>query len=477
MALSAGLKLKLGQKLKLAPQLRQAIELLQLNRLELRDHIEQALESNPLLDLESEGEDAFSIDAEVDREPLESIDRMDEELDRAEPDVADWNDLPEGFSEVADAPDYDRFISDPNQDSLTAHLLWQANLAGFNTQDEAIAKAIIYALDEDGYLHDDLTDLRASLAPEYLVSVDEVCAVLERIQHFEPVGIAARNLAECLLIQIRALPSDATWKGLAELLIDRHLEELGRLDTTTLSKRTGIAPDQIESALRVVRKLDPRPGLRFGRDDQNYIVPDAYIHEDEDGWRVTLNRDHEPGLKINQAYAELMKTTRGQDRDYLKKCLQEAQWLISSLDLRNNTLRSVTEAVVRIQTDFLHHGEIAMRPLLQKELAEIVDVHESTVSRATTGKYVHTPRGTFELKHFFSVAIPTVSGQPIAATAVRARLQALIREEQPGKPYSDQALTDALGADGLMLSRRTVAKYREQLGIPGSSKRRRMALV
>ena len=481
MALATGLKLKLGQKLKLAPQLRQAIELLQLNRLELREHLEQALESNPLLELESEAEfDSLSdLDEERDVNELEADGReVDAEFDadRPEPDVADWNDLPDGFSEVADMPEYDRFISDPAADSLYAHLLWQANLAGFNEQDSAIAQAIIYALDEDGYLHDELSTLRASLAPEYLVSIEEVLAVLERIQHFEPVGIAARSLSECLLIQLRAMSTESSWRGLAQHLIERHLEALGQQTTMGLARLTGFEPEQIEAALALIRKLSPRPGIRFGRDDQDYIVPDAYVHRDEDGWRVTLNRDSEPGLRLNEAYVQMMKSATGKDHEYLKKCMQEAQWLISSLDLRNNTLRGVTESIVRIQNDFFEHGEVAMQPLLQKDLAEIVDVHESTISRATSGKYMHTPRGTFELKHFFSVAIPTISGKPIAAIAVKARLESLIQSEPPEKPYSDQKLTDELCADGIMLARRTVAKYREQLGIPGMSKRKRVGL-
>ena len=476
MALATGLKLKLGQKLKLAPQLRQAIELLQLNRLELREHLEQALESNPLLELESDSDSEFDSLPDTELESASNDAELDDfEAERPEPEVADWNDLPEGFSEVGETPEYDRFISDPGAESLYAHLLWQANLAGFNEQDEAIAQAIIYALDEDGYLHDDLTALRASLAPEYLVSVEEISAVLERIQHFEPIGVAARNLAECLMIQLRALPSEPAWRGLAEHLIERHLEALGQQDVAGLARLTGFEPEQIEAALKIIRKLTPRPGIRFGRDDQDYIVPDAFIHQDDDGWRVTLNRDYEPGLRLNDAYVRLMKSATGKDQEYLKKCLQEAQWLISSLDLRNNTLRSVTESIVRIQAGFFEHGEVAMQPLLQKDLAEIVDVHESTISRATNGKYVHTPRGTFELKHLFSVAIPTLSGRPVAATAVKARLEALVQDEPRDKPHSDQALTDALAADGLMLARRTVAKYREQLGIPSSSKRKRLA--
>lgn len=468
MAMATGLKLKLGQKLKLAPQLRQAIALLQLNRVELREHIEQALESNPLLELEAET-------PEPDDPPEERHDETDrsaEDIDFNEDDYR-WNDLPEGFSEVADAPDYDRFISDPNEDSLYQHLLWQVNLAGFSETDEAIARAIVYALDEDGFLHDDIKTLRASLAPEYLVSADEVLAVLERVQHFEPVGVAARSLQECLCIQLRTLPVGTPGRGLAEHLVEQHLDALSSGDPAAIRKNSGFGQDEIDLAMSVIRRLDPRPGLRFSRDDQDYIIPDAYVHPDGEQWRVTLNRAQEPALKVNRAYSDLIKSTSGKDRDYLREQLKEAQWLISSLELRNHTLRSVVHAIVQRQSGFFDRGDVAMQPLLQKEVAELVEVHESTVSRATTGKYLHTPRGTFELKYFFSVAIATTDGGEVSATSVRARLDQLIQGEDAAHPLSDQALVEMLAESGLLLARRTVAKYREQLGIPNSSRRRR----
>lgn len=466
MGLKTGLRLELGQKLKLAPQLRQAIALLQLNRIELRQHIEQALEANPLLELDADSSEPDSAE----RESPE--DSGPEEVDFGEDDYR-WDDVPEGFSEVSDAPDYDRFVGDPAQDTLTEHLLWQVNLAGFSETDEAIARAIVYALDDDGYLHDEIGQLRASLAPEHLVSAEEVLAVLERIQHFEPVGVAARSLAECLRIQLRAMPVGTPGRGLAEYLIEQHLDVLASRDSDLIRRTTGFGTEDVEQALAVIRRLDPRPGLRYSSEAEDYIVPDAYVHPVDGGWRITLNRGQDPVLKINKAYSDLIGSTSGSDRDYLREQLREAQWLISSLELRNQTLRSVLHAIVQRQAGFLEHGEVAMRPLLQKDVAELIEVHESTVSRATSGKYLHTPRGTFELKHFFSVSIPTQDGSEISATAVRARLEHLIREEPAGRPLSDQALADALAEDGTLLARRTVAKYREQLGIPNSSQRRR----
>jgi RNA polymerase sigma-54 factor len=464
----ASLQLKLGQKLKLAPQLRQAIALLQLNRVELRQTIREALNTNPLLERADEplgesgeeaGNDEFDSDLEVDYG-----------------DDYGFDDLPEGYSvSSGPAPNYDEFVSDRADESLQHHLLWQVNLAGFSDTDEAIARAIIYALDEDGYLQDDLATLRASLAPEYLVSVEEVAAVLERIQHFEPIGVASRSVGESLLVQLKAMPSNTPALGLACHLVERHLEELGKQDIRALVRATGMGETEIHAALEVIRRCNPHPCSRFGRDDENYIVPDVYVHPAEDGWRVTLNPDNDPGLQLNDMYVKLAKQARGEDKKYLSDRLQEARWLISGLEMRNQTLQAVTRAIVERQHGFFSEGETGLRPLLQREVAETIGVHESTVSRATTEKYAHTPRGTFELKYFFSVGIDTQDGQQVAATAVKARVRRLIGEEVPGKPLSDQALAERLAESGIKLARRTVAKYREQLGIPGSAQRRRAA--
>jgi len=241
-----------------------------------------------------------------------------------------------------------------------------------------------------------------------------------------------------------------------------------------LVRATGFDRADVLSAVALIRTLNPHPCSRFGSDEENYIVPDVYIHPRGEGWRVSLNPDSDPGLRLNKMYTSLVRKSRGEDKKYLKDRLQEARWLISGLEMRNQTLLAVTEAIVQRQHRFFNQGEIAMQPLLQREVAEQVGVHESTVSRATTHKYAHTPRGTFELKHFFSVAITGQDGKPVAATAIKAQLRRLIQEEPVGKPLSDQALVEALATRGIQLARRTVAKYREQLGIPGSAQRRRM---
>jgi len=463
----ARLQLKLGQKLKLAPQLRQAIALLQLNRLELKDHIQNALDSNPLLER--------AEDREFDQHEEAGADSADQDTQIETAEDFGFDDLPDGFSVASESPRYDEFISDQAENSLQHHLLWQVNLSGFSSGDEAIAKAIIYALNEDGYLQDDLETLRASLAPEQLVTVEEVAAVLERVQHLEPVGVGSRDLRECLLIQLNTQPSDRAGVGLATYLVQYHLASLGRMDADALSRSTGFPAEDIQQALQLIRTLNPHPGSRFGNERENYVVPDVYVTRTEKGWRVSLNPDSDPGLRLNKTYMNLLRQSRGDNKQYLKDRLQEARWLISGLEMRNQTLLAVTEAIVKRQQGFLDQGETAMRPLLQREVAEEVDVHESTVSRATTQKYAHTPRGTFELKHFFSVGLPGGDGKMVSATAIKARLRQMIAEEVPGKPHSDQALTDQLANQGIQLARRTVAKYREQLGIPGSAYRRRQA--
>ncbi|MEE4638329.1 MAG: RNA polymerase factor sigma-54 [Wenzhouxiangella sp.] len=463
----ARLQLKLGQKLKLAPQLRQAIALLQLNRLELKDHIQNVLDANPLLERPEDRE--FDEPAGEDSSGNDEQDQVETGEDFG------FDDLPDGYSVSSEAPRYDEFVSDRAEESLQHHLLWQVNLSGFSETDEAIARAIIYALNEDGYLLDDLDTLRASLAPELLVSVEEVAAVLERVQHLEPLGVGSRNLRECLMIQLHTLPSDRPGLGLATHLISYHLETLGRLDPDALARSTGFPVDEIQRALQLIRTLNPHPGSRFGNERENYVVPDVYVTRTERGWRVSLNPDSDPGLRLNRTYMNLLRQSRGEDKKYLNDRLQEARWLISGLEMRNQTLLAVTEAIVQRQQGFLEHGEIAMQPLLQREIAETVEVHESTVSRATTQKYAHTPRGTFELKHFFSVGLPSGDGTAVSATAIRAHLRRMIGEELPDKPCSDQHLTDRLAEQGIHLARRTVAKYREQLGIPGSAQRRRRA--
>ena len=464
------LQLRLAQKLALSPQLQQAIKLLQLNRIELREYIQEVLDSNPILERdEGEGgtetpeQEASSADAE----------NLPEDLSK------EWESESYADEQWAQTPSYDDFsgesqIADSSDQGLLDHLLWQINLSHFSEVDTAIAQAIVYGLDEEGFLAETIGEIRASLAPELLVSEDEVLAVLHRVQRMEPVGVATRDTSECIRVQLSALPSDTPVRDLAVRIARDYLDLLARHDIAELRKRTGASEESLAEAFELIQSLEPRPGSRYDNRRDEYLVPDVYVTRVDDEWRVTLNPENEPGLKLNSYYIDLLRKSGGSDADYLRGRLQEARWLMSSLELRNNTLLRVSQAIIENQQGFLEHGEMAMKPLILKDIAETIEVHESTVSRATTRKYMLTPRGLFELKYFFSSHVRTDQGGAVSATAVKARLQLLIEKEPPGKPLSDQDLSELLKQTGILAARRTVAKYRESLGIGSSSERRRL---
>ena len=464
------LQLRLAQKLALAPQLQQAIKLLQLNRIELREYIQEVLDSNPILERdESEGSSESS--------ELESASPDSQEF--TEEVTPDWemDTLPN--EQWAETPSYEGFsgesqIADDSDGGLLDHLLWQINLAHFSDVDTAIAHAIVYALDEEGYLQETIAEIRASLAPELLVSEDEVLAVLHRVQRMEPVGVATRDTAECIRVQLSALPSDTDSRDLALRIARDYLDLLARHDVAELRKRTGADEESVLAAAELIQSLEPRPGSRYDNRRDEYLVPDVYVTKVDDEWRVTLNPENEPGLKLNNYYIDLLRKSGGKDADYLRGRLQEARWLMSSLELRNRTLLRVSQSIIEVQQDFMEQGELAMKPLILKDVAERIEMHESTVSRATTRKYMLTPRGLFELKYFFSSHVRTDRGGVVSATAVKARLQILLGNEPADKPLSDQDLSELLRQTGILVARRTVAKYRESLGIGSSSERRRL---
>jgi RNA polymerase sigma-54 factor len=465
-------QLRLSQKLALAPQLQQAIRLLQLNRIELRDYIQEALDSNPILE-RSEGEtgsdqEEFGQAAQdTGVSQAEDAARQDWETGGAAGDAWMEGGSYGGFSGEAQ-------IADTSDDSLRDHLLWQINLSHFSDEDTAIAEAIVYGLDEDGYLHDSIGDVRRSLAPELLVEEDEILAVLHRVQRLEPVGVATRGASECIRVQLSALPSDTRARDLALRISKDYLEHLVGHDLEALRKRTGADRDTILAALELIQSLEPRPGARYDNRRDEYLVPDVYVTRIDDEWRVTLNPDNDPGLKLNNYYIDLLRKSGGKDVDYLRGRMQEARWLMSSLELRNQTLTRVSQCIVEFQQEFLEQGEMAMKPLVLRDVSEAIGVHESTVSRATTRKYMLTPRGLFELKYFFSSHVRTDRGGTISATAVKARLQVLLEKEPPESPLSDQDLSELLRQTGIMVARRTVAKYRESMGIGSSNERRRL---
>jgi RNA polymerase sigma-54 factor len=472
------LQLRLTQKLALAPQLQQAIRLLQLTRIELRDYIQEAVDANPLL----ERDDGTGV---AEAENTEDKSSGSEDTATTEPEFGtdddyaanewlsentgeNWSDQNQyggGFPELQ--------IEDISTGSLRQHLLWQINLAQFSDGDAAIAAAIVYGLDDDGFLEESIDDIRFSLTPDQLVQEDEVLAVLHRIQRMEPVGVASRDPSECIRVQLSALPSGTAGAELARRLARDFLDLVANNEIELLRKETGASEEALDISLDLIRGLEPRPGARFDNRRDEYLVPDVYVSQHEEEWVTSLSPDNDPKLKLNDYYIKLLRQAGGEDKNYLNGRLQEARWLLSSLELRNRTLLKVSQCIVEQQENFLEEGEIAMRPLILKEVADLIGVHESTVSRATTRKYMLTPRGLFELKYFFSSHVRTMDGRTISATAVKARIQILIENEPQTRPLSDQEISTLLREAGIQVARRTVAKYRESLGIGSSSERKR----
>ena len=490
------LRLGVSQSLTLTPQLRQAIRLLQLSAAELEIEIREALESNPLLERSEEGIDGAPGDAtpegagdaapegeaRVESAGSESADdgAREERADEREASAEDWpDDGAEGDWEPSAGngkpTDEDGFeVQSAAPETLQDHLRWQLNLTPLSPRDRAIGEAIIELLDEDGYLREDLDAVRAALGPATPADDDEIEAVRHRIQRFDPAGVASRSLAECLCVQLQELDPGTPHRALAMRICREHLEAITR-DRARLAARLGVEPAELDAAIALLRGLDPKPGARHAGGGTDYVVPDAYAFRHEGRWRVRLNPACQPSLSINRHYERMAASARDDAGSYLRGRLQEARWLIRSIKARGETMMKVAQCIVRQQGAFLDYGPEAMRPLTLREVAEEIGVHESTVSRVTTRKYLHTPRGTFEFKHFFSVGLATDEGGEASATAIRAMIRKLIDDESPAKPLSDQAIADELKSRGIAVARRTVAKYREGMNIPSSSDRCRLA--
>jgi RNA polymerase sigma-54 factor len=472
------LQIRLAQKLALAPQLQQAIRLLQLTRLELRDYIQETVESNPLLEQVEPGSGDYP-----ESQPQSGGERA-AEPEAAEPhsdayeDDYGWDSSSGAMDQWPESGGYtgdftEPQIADESTDSLREHLLWQINLGHFSPTDASIATAIVFALDDDGFLGDTIDDIRASLAPDLLVEDDEILAVLHRIQRMEPVGVASRDPAECIRVQLSVMPLSTPGLELARRLARSHIDLVAENALEAMRKETGASIAALEQALELIRGLEPRPGARFDNRRDEYLVPDVYVRQQDGEWLVSLSPDSDPQLRLNDYYIGLLRQQGGEDAKYLRARLQEARWLLSSLELRNQTLIKVSRCIVEQQEPFFERGDIAMKPMILKDVADLVGVHESTVSRATTRKYMHTPRGIYELKYFFSSHVRTVDGRAISATAVKARIQMLIDSEPQATPLSDQEIGRLLRETGISVARRTVAKYREALGMGSSSERRR----
>lgn len=470
-----GIQLRQSQQLSLTPQLQQAIRLLQLSQVELRTELRELAEANPLIDLddldadELDAEDAGEAPEPSNDEPVADGGEDSEYWDEHSPQVMEWAKASRGSDEDEPAEP-----QDAAHVGLHEHLQWQANLSGFSARELAIAMAIIDALDDDGYLRDGLEPVMAALhALQPVAGKPEVETVRQRVQHFDPTGVASIDLADCLAIQLEQLDPATEGRELARRMAANDLDLLARREFGKLARKLGAPEEDIAIAAALIRALDPRPGAAFDPAPAEYVAPDAYATKAGGRWRISLSPDCQPRLAINQHYCSLIARAQRGDAAWLRGQLQEARWLMKSLEARADTLFKVAQAIVRTQSAFLEFGPEAMKPLVMRELAEELGMHESTISRVTTRKYLHTPRGTFEFKHFFSSSVATEDGGSASATAIQAMIRKLVDGEDPRKPLSDQTLTAELNERGIRVARRTVAKYREHMRIPSSGERLR----
>lgn len=485
------LQTSMGQHLVLTPQLRQALHLLQLSSVELETEIATAVESNPLLDWdeaepistrpqsEQAGAQEDSRDAR-DTQESGSGEREQSGQDSAQSWDSDegWYERSaggggQGFDNDGDSDPADRMVQ---SESLQDHLFWQLHLSTMSPRDRNIGVALIDAIDDDGYLRESLDDIAAALLPETRASGAEIAAVLCRIQRFDPVGVGARNLIECLCLQLETLPADTPGRALAMLATREHIERLPKLGAAGLADALRCSVEDAATALQLLRGLDPRPGAQIGNiPHDNYVTPDCVITRQNGVWRVTLAGSHAPRLTIHRGYEQMIQHAGASDAGYLKGRLQEARWLLKNIEARGETLLKVMRCLVRQQSGFLEFGKRALRPLTLREVAEEIGMHESTVSRAVARKYVHTPRGTLSLKDFFDSGVGTEGGGEASSTAIQQMIRSLVDAEDPRKPLSDARLADLLKAAGVPVARRTVAKYREALHIVSSHERVRIA--
>lgn len=481
------LQLRLGQHLTMTPQLQQAIRLLQLSTLELQAEVQDALESNLMLEaVEGEGEGGGEEAERSAEEAPAAESRDDADLDMGASDIPDDLPVDSAWEDVYDAStmpapsgeviEGDFETARGQSTTLHEHLSWQLMLTPFSEADRAIATAIVDGIDEDGYLKDNLEAIRDSVGGEEPPELDEVEAVLHRIQAFDPPGVAARDLRESLLIQLDQLPADTPWRAEARTLVADHLDLLAARDFNQIMRRMRLEREELQAVNALIQTLDPRPGSHIASGEPEFVVPDVFVAKRNGHWHVELNPEAMPRVRINPYYASLVKRADSSaDNTTLKAHLQEARWFLKSLQSRSETLLKVASSIVERQRGFLEHGEEAMRPMVLHDVAEAVGMHESTISRVTTRKYMHTPRGIYELKYFFSSHVSTEGGGEASSTAIRALIKKLIAAESPAKPLSDSKIATILSQEGIRVARRTVAKYREAMAIPSSNERKRLA--
>lgn len=477
----------------MTPQLQQAIRLLQLPVLELQAQIREALETNVMLEAEDESSSLESGDADAalatpfdhppsaaesggisgsEREPAET----EPGLDIAED--SDWNESTFGSSmespwsgSGSTEDDHAQDFSSARGETLQEHLTWQLEMSRLSEREMRIGAAIIDAINDDGYVIEPIEEIARNLQPEIVASPTEVEGVLRHVQAMDPAGVGARSVSECIQLQLRQLDADTPGRDTALLIAANYLDQVADQQYVLLRRQLRVCEEEMEQALALVRSCRPRPGSSVHSVPAEYIVPDVFVRRTERGWAVDINPASLPRIRVNQSYAGLIG--RSADHAMLRTQLQEARWLIRSLEIRNETLLKVARCIVQRQSAFLEHGDESMRPMILKDVAEAVQMHESTISRVTTNKYMHTHRGVFEFRYFFSSHVAARDGTEMSSTAIRAKIRKLVAAEQPDKPLSDSRIADILSKEGVLVARRTVAKYREALGIPPSSERKR----
>ena len=537
MAMKPALALRLGQQLRMTPQLQQAIKLLQLSSLDLQQEIQEALDSNLMLEeqtaddpvspdeassldepsetIEGVSNDTTSAETEaapeaknddtIDSRMEENVLSVDEPAPALDPeidgdavlDISDqisteniseelpvdslwedvWDEAPAPQTYSGGDDDDNDYLDRKNGDgvSVQSHLEEQLNLIHLSPCDALIAEAIVDGIDGEGILTIPLEDVLESIPSEYECEIDEVEAVLHLIQHLDPVGIASRNLQECLVIQLKQLPAETPWRAQALSIVEEHISSLANRDYALLIRKTRLKETELQAVIALIQSLNPRPGASIATTNTEYVDPDVIVHKKEGRWVVELNPKSAPRVRVNSEYASMIKRAdNSSDNTYLKNHLQEARWFIKSLQQRNDTLLKVSTKIVEFQRGFFEYGAQAMKPLVLHDIAEAVDLHESTISRVTTQKYMHTPAGVFELKYFFSSHVSTHTGGEVSSTAIRSLIKKMVSEENSRKPLSDSKLAKMLAEQDIKVARRTIAKYRDSLMIPPSNERKQL---
>ncbi|MEO6185483.1 MAG: RNA polymerase factor sigma-54 [Steroidobacteraceae bacterium] len=482
--LKASLQLRLGQQLTMTPQLQQAIRLLQLPSLELQAHIRELLETNVMLEAEDDAEGTASFEAlgagpndhELPPDGVEQAPTASSGDDEPSVEIVDdsWNETSAAPGDTPWSGDDDerqQDYQDGRGESLHTHLQWQLEMAHLGERERAIGRAIIDAVSDDGYLTEPFDAIAATLKPEIQASDEQIAEILEVVQSFDPLGVASRTVGECIGLQLRALAPDTAGLATALAIARDRLDLVAQRELVTLRRELRVSEEELEQAMLLIRGCHPRPGSQISTAAAEYVVPDVFVRRSANGWTVEMNSATLPKVRINESYASLIGRNAGHAT--MRTQLQEARWLLKSLEIRHDTLLKVARSIVERQHEFLDHGEERMRPMILRDIAEAIGMHESTISRVTSGKYMHTSRGVFELRYFFSSQVESADGSGTSSTAIRAKIRKLIREEASEVPLSDSRIAEILSKEGIPVARRTVAKYRESMGIAPSNERKR----